>query len=252
MKEKLKNTTPIFGIFVKINSATIMEIAKWAGFDFVVIDAEHSPFTSADIDNLIRAGESIGLDTIVRIPSPLEEHVQRSLDCGATGVQVPGLKNIADVEKVIQYAKYYPEGTRGLSFAQRAAKYGMLENKSMYTEVANAKNVIVIHVENQEMANNIEELCKVEAVDVVFIGPVDISQSLGKPGDLKDPVVESAINNIFDVCHKTGKSVGIFAGTPADVIKYKELGAKYIVYSSDIGMLVKEATDVLRVINSHN
>jgi 4-hydroxy-2-oxoheptanedioate aldolase len=248
IKEKLKKGQTVLGTFVKINSPAVVEILDWAGFEFAIIDCEHSPFSPADVENLIRAGGLASLAMIVRVPSPREEHILHALDSGAAGVQLPGLTSVADVKRAIRNAKYYPQGTRGLSYNQRAARYGLIDNKSTYMKEANEETLIVVHIENRDMVDQIEAICDLPLIDVVFIGPVDLSQSFGKPGDSKDTEVRGAIERVFQVCKQKSKAVGIFVGSAAEISQYKDMGAQYIVYSSDVGMLAKEAKAAAKLI----
>jgi 4-hydroxy-2-oxoheptanedioate aldolase len=248
IKDKLNSGQTTFGTFVKINSPAVIEIIGRAGFDFAVIDCEHSPFTFADVENMTRAGEAASLDIVVRVPGSQEEHILHALDAGAAGVQVPGLTTIEEIERVVSKAKYFPEGSRGLSFAIRAAHYGLMDKKS-YMRLANERTLIVIHVESRDILDQLEGICDLPQVDVIFIGPVDLSQSLGKPGETKDKVVRSAIEHIFDVCVRKNKVVGIFAGSAEEVAEYRKMGARYIVCSTDVSMFirgVKETTQSFR------
>jgi len=248
IKEKLKEGQTVFGTFVKINSPAVIEILKWAGFDFAIIDGEHSPFSPADIENMIRAGMGTSFDVIVRVPSPREEHILHALDSGAAGVQLPGLTSFEEVKKAVDVAKYFPDGSRGLSFVHRAARYGF-SDKNNYMKAANEETLIAVHIENRDMVNQIESVCDLPSVDVVFVGPVDLSQSFGKPGNTQDDSVKAAIEKIIKTCNLKHKVAGIYVASADELSHYMKMGVRYIVWSSDIGMFVKsvkEATQLLR------
>ncbi|MDH5684964.1 MAG: aldolase/citrate lyase family protein [Hadesarchaea archaeon] len=248
IKEKLKKCQTVFGTFVKINSPAVIEILNWAGFDFAVIDGEHSPFSPVDIENIIRTGMAASFDVIVRVSSPQEEHILHALDSGAAGVQLPGLTSIEEVKQAVDIAKYFPDGSRGLSFVHRAARYGFADKKS-YMKTANEETLIAVHIENRNMVNQVEKVCDLPSVDVVFVGPVDLSQSFGKPGNTQDDAVRAAIEKIVKTCNLKHKAAGIYVASADELSYYRKMGFRYIVWSSDIGMFVKSVKEAAQLLS---
>jgi 2,4-dihydroxyhept-2-ene-1,7-dioic acid aldolase len=245
LKEKLKNKEVAFGTFVKINAPSIIEMLGLAGFDFIIADGEHSSFGYLDIENVIRTADGVGLSSIIRVPSAREEHLQHVLDSGAGGVQIPGLSSVAAVEDALAFLKYYPAGSRGLSFAQRAAKYGFMD-KDSYLQASNRDTTVVVHIENKTMADQVETLCRLPGVDVLFVGPADLSQSMGKPGALSDPEVVAVIEKVFATANRYGKSVGIYVASQAALEKYVKLGATYIAWQADVNLFANAAKDAAK------
>lgn len=233
IRSRIKNGETVVGTFFKINSMDMAEIIGNAGFDFVVVDTEHANFSSCDVANIIRAADGAGLSTIVRVAEPSEVDILHALDSNADGVQIPGIASLEQAETISASTKYCPEGTRGLSLTQRSARYGVWTGKQPYTDYANEHTLVTVHVENKEMAARIEELCEVPQIDVIFVGPADLSQSLGVPGQLSHPELMSLIESVFEKALAKGKAVGIFCGNLDAVKKYREMGATYILYSSD-------------------
>ena len=250
IKEKLNKGEVVFGTFFKVNSPNIAEIFGYAGFDFIIIDCEHSSFAHLDVENLVRAADGVGLSSIVRVESPAEEHILHALDSGASGVQIPGLSSVEEVKQALAYAKYYPDGQRGLSFAQRSARYGFIE-KSSYIKSSNEQTTSVVHIENITMANQVEELCQVPQLDVLFVGPSDLSQSMGKPGNSSDPEVVAVIEKVFATALKNGKKVGIFVGNQTDLEKYVKLGATYIAWKSDVAIMASAAKEANKIFSQY-
>jgi len=242
LKKKLNDDEVAFGTFVKVNSPAIVEMLGLAGFDFIIIDSEHSSFSYLEAENLVRAADGVGMSSIIRIPSAKEEHIQHALDSGAGGIQVPGLSTVEEVKAFLPFTKYYPYGTRGLSFAQRSANYGLVDT-SNYVKTSNEGTTVVVHIENKEMAEKVDELCQIPEVDVLFVGPADMSQSMGKPGAMNDPEVVALIEKVFSKAAQYNKKVGIFVGAEAGLEKYIKLGAKYIAWKSDIAMFANIAKD---------
>lgn len=238
LKADLHAGRPKIGTFVKLANPTVVEALGLAGLDFAVIDTEHAPCDQMLLLELVRAADSVSLPTIVRVADGSEAQILKALDIGASGVQIPGLSTLETVRDAVSYTKYAPQGQRGLSFAQRSAAYGNCDKKE-YMETSNAGLINVVHIENREMAAQAETLCEMDAIDVLFIGPMDISQSLGHPGEPTHPDVAKVVDEVIRVCLAKGKPYGIFVGTPQMAQKYVDRGAAYIALASDIAFLTE-------------
>lgn len=233
LKKRIDEGETVYGTFFKLNDANLVEMLGLNGFDFIIIDTEHSNYTRADVENLVRAADYANISAIVRVAANTEEHILHAMDSGACGIQVPGLETVEAAVEAAKAAKYFPLGNRGLSTAQRAAKFGNWDGEVPYIQFSNENSLVVAHIENLEMASHVEELCEISLIDVLFVGPADLSQSMGMPGKSADPKVQAVISGIFQRAAAKGKAVGIFAGTPELVERYRDMGAKYIVYASD-------------------
>ncbi|MEL7648520.1 MAG: aldolase/citrate lyase family protein [Sedimentibacter sp.] len=238
VRERILNKEVVIGLFYKFNSQAIVEMVGNAGFDFIIIDTEHSNYSNYDVEGLIRAAECVGMSTVVRVKEAIPEDVLHALDSGADGVQVPSITSIETAKEVCRSSKYYPEGNRGLSTNQRAAMYSGWNKEVPYIQYSNKNSLVVVHVENKEMADKVDELLEIPQIDVIFVGPADLSQSMGKPGQLNDPEVVAVIEEVFRKTLAMGKAVGIYCGTPASLKKYVGLGATYIAYGSDVTTMV--------------
>lgn len=250
LKRKLKNGEVALGAFVKLNSPSIVEMMSLAGFDFIIVDCEHSCFGYPDVEDLVRTADGVGLSSVVRLRGPAEEHILHALDSGAGGVQIPGLTTAQEVKAAVEYTKYYPSGIRGLSFNQRAAHYG-IGDKNAYLKESNENTTVVVHVENKTMAEQVEELCQIPQLDVLFVGPQDLSQSLGKPGQPGDPAVVAVIEKVFATALKAGKRVGIYAGSEAVLEKYIQMGATYIAWKSDVTIFANAVQEAGKVFGKY-
>lgn len=233
VKRKLEAGEIVFGSFVKLDAPAIAELYGIAGFDFVILDAEHGCYTHAGIENMIRTCERMGMSSVVRTPDAGEANILHVLDSGASGIQVPSLKSAADVREVIRKAKYWPLGERGSARACRAAAYGTLPD---YEQRANRETLVSVHVENKEMVEDIEALCAVDELDVLFIGPGDLSASLGHPGDAAHPDVVAAIDRVIEVAAGR-KHIGTVVANAAQLESYVARGVHYIAWLSELGML---------------
>ncbi len=240
LKARLQEGETLFGTFYKLNSPIALEMLGWAGFDFIVADCEHSPIGYESVENIIRTAENVGLAPIVRVPSASEEHIFHALDSGAAGVQIPNLTQVRQFEDAVSASKYYPLGTRGLSRGTRNAMFGFWnEAEKPYVEAANEKSLVAVHIENRDMALEAESICRIPGIDVVFVGPADLSQSLGIPGKSKDPQVVELALHVIHTAEKYGKAGGIAVTGPADMEMYIQNGARYILYSSDAALFAK-------------
>lgn len=245
LRTRLKEGETVFGMFYKTNSPLVTEMMGWSGLDFIVIDCEHSAIGYESVENIVRTGENVGLSTIVRVPCASEEHIFHALDSGAAGVQIPNLTTVEQFRESVQSAKYYPVGTRGLSRQTRNAMYGFWNDKVQpYVEAANEKSLVAVHIENKEMADAVEEICQIPQIDVVFVGPADMSQSLGIPGKSTDPRVVEVAAKVIQTAEKYGKVGGINVVSKADMERYIQLGARYILYSSDTSVFAKSLKEL--------
>ena len=175
------------------------------------MDCEHGAIGYESVENIVRCADSTGLSTVVRVASDSEEHILHALDCGAEGVQIPDMKTVDQFKKAVSACKYYPLGTRGLSRGTRNCKFGFWN----------------------------EEICQIPEIDVVFVGPADMSQSLGIPGKSKDPRVVEIATHVIETAEKYGKAGGINVTSQQDMEMYIEKGARYIMYGSDTGIFAK-------------
>lgn len=233
VKRKLEAGETVFGSFFKVDSPAIAELFSLAGFDFLIVDAEHGCFTHGQIENLIRTCERMGMSSVIRTPDAQEANILHVLDSGASGIQVPSLKSAAEVRDVIRKAKYWPLGERGSARACRAAGYGTVPD---YEQRANRETLVSVHVENKEMVEDIEALCAIDELDVLFIGPGDLSASLGHPGNASHPDVVAAIDRVIEVAAGR-KHIGTVVGNAAQLESYVARGIHYIAWLSDLGMI---------------
>ena len=233
IKKKLERGDVVFGTFFKFGSPNIVELFGLAGFDFLIIDGEHSTFSHTETEQMIRACERMGMSSIVRTQDASEANILHALDSGASGVQVPSLHSPDQVREVVHRAKYHPIGGRGWAPGCRAAGYAFF-NVEEYVERANRETLVCVHVENKEMVDEIEALCAVDHLDVLFIGTGDLSQSLGHPGKAGHPDVQAAVDKVIEAGVRHGKHLGAVVGNADQLKSYVERGVKYIAWQSDL------------------
>lgn len=237
LKETLRKGQPVIGTFIMCNCAELVEIVGICGYDFVVIDTEHGPLSVESTINLIRAAELKGLTPITRVTESSDSTILRSLDVGAHGIQVPQVNDAATAKRVAKASKYYPLGTRGAALA-RSGDYGMV-NANEYFTSANEETLVVVHCENKEGLENLEEIVRIPEIDVIFLGPFDMSQSLGVPGQVYHPLVEEAAEKVLKITKSAGKSAGIFVTDGEQARKRIEQGFQYITINVDTTLFAR-------------
>lgn len=233
-KSKLTNHG-VFGCFCKTTDSSIIEALGFSGMDYSIIDMEHGPATTETLKNHLMATNATDMLGIVRVPSFDSPLIEKALDLGAHGIQVSSIKNEKQAKSVIKRMKFYPKGERGVCRFVRAASYAEME-KAAYFGEANMSQVI-LQLEGAEAISNASEIMKVEGIDILFIGPYDLSQSLGVPGQITHKLVLEAMEAIVQEAIKYGVVTGVFCDEEKQVKYWKNMGVKYISYSVDIHLL---------------
>ena len=228
-KAKLKDGGAVIGTYVRHPDPGMAEILCYLGFDFV-FDGEHAPIGERECENLARVCELTGVTSIARVPSNQPWMIGRHLDTGMQGIQIPMVNTAADAEAAVRAAKYAPVGQRGLAGA-RAANYGQVQPFTYAAHIAksNAESMVIVQIETRESLDRLPEIVQVPDVDVVFIGPTDLSNSLGHPGDFKHPDVQAAFDRIIAEVKKSDKALGVLAATTDQGVEWRSKGARYIM-----------------------
>ncbi len=205
------------------------ELLALAGFDFLVLDAEHGFFSIESIEQMIIAADGAGLPAIVRVPSCLAAEVGRSLDAGAAGILFPRGDGCATVRGAIQSAKFPPEGKRGLG-GVRANRYGT-QPLDRFVKESNERTVIVAQIETAGALAELHEIAAEPGLDVLYVGPNDLTQALGVPGQYADPRYREALQTIVGQAKTSGKVAGIMLGRADQVPGLRELGYRFFTTS---------------------
>lgn len=233
-KEFLQEKETVYGIFAKTNDPYFINIIGKSGFDYVVLDNEHGPNCIRDTLPLVTTAYAAGLYPIVRVGKLVDIEIQRTLDLGIAGVQIPQIQCKEDAELARKYSKFFPKGKRGVCCYVMGADGGVMDKNDYFT--AQNEVAVIIHIEGIEGIQHIDEIIQVEDIDVIFIGPYDLSQSLGIPGQVNDPKLIDKIEKLVVTCKEKNKHVGIFADNVKAAKRYKDLGVKYISISVDVGI----------------
>jgi 2-keto-3-deoxy-L-rhamnonate aldolase RhmA len=233
LRQKL-NARPIIGTFVKLGRREVVEILALAGLDFAICDLEHSQITEQEAGNLITAGRACAFPVIVRVAHFDPGQLNRVLEAGAAGIQLPQVQTVEQVSAFRAACKYPPEGSRSLSLAQPAAGYGS-EALTEYIHRSNQEVLLVGQLESKELEKPFSALMK--GLDVAFIGSLDLTVDMGAPGKLDDPGVQQRIGEIEQAAAEAKVHLGIYADSAARAAEAIARGYRMIALSSDLGAL---------------
>ncbi|MBK8727239.1 MAG: aldolase [Holophagaceae bacterium] len=225
------------GPFLRIPRAELVEMAGLAGFDFAILDLEHGPITPAEAYPMILAAERRGLRLLARIPALHESWFKWLQDLGIGGIQVPHVKTREDAERAVAFSLFAPGGDRGLCRFVRAAEFSNLP-KEDYVAQANSGRLLVLQIEGREGLENLDAITDVPGIDVVFIGPYDLSQSLGLIGQIWHEKVVQAVESSVGLCRSKGLEAGVFTDTPEGLAHWKKQGVRYIAYRVETEILL--------------
>lgn len=246
LKASLKSGGSAAGVIIPSADEQLVEVLGLAGFPWVFIDCEHGHMSVRECETLVRAAEAVNVTPIVRVPHNEPDVILRHLDTGAQGVVVPQVITVDDVERAIQAARYYPSGQRGLA-GTRAASYGLGAPLGEYVQTANEEIMVIALIENARAVENLPQILQVEGLDAITIGPADLSQSLGRPGDRNHPDVEGAITEIINQAVSAGVPVGLNTSTGEDARAARERGCRITTVSA-WGLLAQSARNYLSAI----
>jgi 2-dehydro-3-deoxyglucarate aldolase len=249
IKNNIRNQKLTFGSWITIGHSSIPEIMSRAGFDWLVIDLEHSVITIEQAQQLIQTIESKGMVPLVRLTENDSALIKRVMDAGAYGVLVPMVKTRKDAKKAINAVKYPPVGTRGVGLA-RAQGYG--KTFTEYNKWVNKESVVIVQIEHIDAVENIDEILSLDDIDGYIIGPYDLSASLGIPGDLNNEKVIEAEQKVLQVAEKYGKIAGFHVVEPdIDLTLQKiKMGYRFIAESIDFLFLGNHCIETMNTIKS--
>ena len=239
-KTKIENKEKPIGIFADMCSSYAVEAIGKSGFDYIIIDNEHSPIEAETSAEMIRACELSGVTPFCRIREISRPAVLKLLDVGAQGLIVPNVNTLEDVKQLVSFCKYKPIGNRGFC-PSRKDGWGFDLNMSVAETMAYFNNEVLLvpQCETVGALENIEEIAATEGVDGIFVGPFDLSISMGMPGDFKNPVFLAALERVQKACCDAGKFCILFTGTAEGVTDGFARGFDSMTYGTDAGLLIE-------------
>jgi 2-keto-3-deoxy-L-rhamnonate aldolase RhmA len=246
LRAKIAANQAVLGtMMVEFGGPAIVGVTADAGFDFLVLDCEHGNANPRDVEVTLEAGFQNGICTIIRPPSVVDRGMMtRSLDAGAGGVLIPFCSTLDDVRHAVLATKYPPTGQRGVHLLRSHTRHRRPDAASFMAE-ANRDLITVIQIELAPAVRLVDEIAGMDGVDVLYIGPGDLSVALGAPGQWNAPPVMDAIGRTAEACRKHGKIMGCHVNRIVDVPDLMNLGVRMFGYSCDIAMYQSAAQNVV-------
>ena len=233
LRKALSNRTCI-GIFSKTTDSGFVEAAGRGGLDFIILDTEHGPANLETLHNHVRAARLTAMASIIRVKGVDAHAISSALDTGADGIQVPNIATAAQAAAAVEAARFHPQGKRGICRFVRAAEFGHQDRQDYFSE-ANRK-LLILQVEGSEGVANLDQILAVDGFDILFIGPYDLSQSVGRPGEVESREVLEAMRAIADKAKARGIPLGVFSDSPGRAQSLKAQGYAYIAHSVDVNV----------------
>jgi len=249
LKNKLKNNQEVIGTWSSLSSSNVINVLGTTKLDFVVIDMEHGSMSFETSEDMVRAAESAEISPIIRIGSDDEQLILRALETGVQSVMIPHVTSASQAERIVKCCKYYPLGNRGLSPYTRIHNFTH-KNLDKSLQNANEQTLVGILVEGKKGLANLEEIVKVEGIDLIYLGLFDICQSVGLPGELNHP---SVIEEIMR-CQEIISSNNIIAGSMSTDLEYiemlRKMDYKFIAYLNDAAAIRDHFDKILSLLNT--
>jgi 4-hydroxy-2-oxoheptanedioate aldolase len=235
-KRGLRAGEPQIGLWSSLSSSYTLEVIAGAGFDWILLDTEHSP---ADLENLLtqlQAAAPYPAHPVVRVPWNDMVTMKRVLDIGAQSLLVPYVSTPAEAKSPVSYTRYPPAGVRGVAGTTRATRFGRVKD---YAKHAHEEICVLVQVETEAALDSIEAICGIEGVDGVFIGPADLHASMGYTGEIANPKVKPLIDRAIRRIRECGCAPGILTPSETDARHWLECGALFVAVGADVGILAR-------------
>lgn len=244
IKQKLTQGKLIVGtMLTEIRHPSIMKILSNAGMDFVIIDCEHGPFSYESVSELSQSAKQNGITPIVRTPSYSYENITRYLDAGSQGIMAPRITNAEEVAGIIRWMKYPPVGKRGVVLGRAHTEFKS-DSITPTLEALNRESLCIIQIETSEALENIEDIMSISGVDIVFVGPTDLSIALQCPGEMTHPKLQSAIERVIRTAQRRNVFPAIQMNNTDLGVYWSEHGMQMISLFSEVALLMNAGKEI--------
>ena len=237
-KRALRAGRAQIGLWSSLSSNYSVEVIAGAGFDWLLLDTEHSPNDLESLLTQLQAAAPYPTHPVVRVPWNDMVMIKRVLDIGAQSLLVPYVSTPEEAAAAVSYTRYPPVGVRGVAGTTRASRFGRVKD---YATRAHEEICLLVQLETQRALDNLEAICAVEGVDGVFIGPADLHASLGHTGQIANPQVKPLIDEAIRRIRKCGRAPGILTPSEADAHHWLDCGALFVAVGADVGILARGA-----------
>ena len=235
-KRALKANKLQVGLWCSLSSHYATELVAGSGFDWILLDTEHSPNDLESVLQQLQAAAPYPTHPVVRVPWNDMVTIKRYLDIGAQSILIPYVQNAEEAKAAVAYTRYPPAGVRGVAGATRATRFGRAKD---YAKRAHEEICVLVQVETQTALDQLEKIAAVDGVDGVFIGPADLHASLGYTGETNNPKVMPIIDDAIRRIRKAGKAPGILTGVEADARRWIDCGGLFVAVGADTGVLAR-------------
>lgn len=246
LRRSLLAGDPVVGTIVQLPCPEVVEVVGRAGFDYIMVDLEHGPY-GVDVGRaLVRAADAVGISALWRVQRNDPALIMQALDIGVAGVVIPGVSGVDDAAVAAAAARFTPRGERGFCSAVRAAGYLAPPD---YLATANREILVMPIVENRQAAEQCDGILALEGIDMVMIGPGDLSHSLGVPGQWDHPAMRAAIDSMLLAAARTGKWIGMHVKIPDDAHRYRQMGVHLLNYGIDAQIVYQAFAEIARAVS---
>ena len=253
LKKRLNNGERLIGVMINcIDTLDIVRIFRACGYDYVIIDNEHGAWTTPKISDMIAMCNEIDLGVIVRIPEAHRPYIQKYLDCGADGLMLPNCNDAATARKMVDYAKYEPHGSRGVSVLRGHCGYLPVADSLEFMRQKNDEILLIAQIETRKGLENVEEIMDVEGIDVALIGPNDLSFGLGIMGQIKHPLFIEATKRVVAAANSRGKCPAIQTTTHEGLREYMDAGFQMLLYGNEVLLMMNSAKASVKAFRDHD
>jgi len=237
-KRALKAGKPQIGLWCSLSSHFAVEVVAGSGFDWLLLDTEHSPNELPMVLSQLQAAAPYATHPVVRVPWNDMVTIKRYLDIGAQSILIPYVQSEEEARNAVAYTRYPPEGLRGVAGTTRATRFGRVKD---YARRAHEELCVLVQIENRAGLESLERIAAVEGVDGVFIGPADLHASLGYPGETANPEVMPIIDDAIRRIRHAGKAPGVLTGVEGDARRWLQCGGLFVAVGADLGLLARES-----------
>ncbi len=241
-KQALLDGRIVYGTWLMSGAPSTAEALGCAGFDFLVVDMEHVPVDTPEMIEILRTLAGTPAQAVVRLPWNDMVMVKRALDGGAQNVMMPFVQNADEARRAVSYTRYPPEGIRGVAAMHRASRYATIPN---YLKDAGTQISVTVQIETLSALEQLPQIAAVPGVDSIFVGPGDLSASMGFLGDIGRAEVQDKLKQAAQMCKQLSKPCGIVGPNPEMVGKFLEYGYTWVAVASDMGLMVGRAQEWL-------
>ncbi|MEP7062092.1 MAG: HpcH/HpaI aldolase/citrate lyase family protein [Betaproteobacteria bacterium] len=241
-KRKIATTDVAYGTWLSASSPSTAEALGCAGYDFLVVDMEHSPIEFPQVVEMLRAIAGTPASPVTRVPWNDMVMVKRALDAGAQTLMLPLIQNADEARRAVAYTRYPPDGVRGVAGMQRASRFGMVND---YARRAADELCVIVQIETADALAQLPRIVEVRGVDSVFVGPSDLAASMGHLGDIMHKDVQKSLEQAAQACRRLGVPCGCLGANPEMTRRFRDYGYSWMAMGSDISMMGSRAREWL-------